>query len=303
MIPEYWYLPPVAYAWQVTLHSLVAGSVFFAWARHYGLGSGRSKRAILCVLLVLPLVTAAIPGRSSDTFRDTVAWLDSARVLSLRVGFDLHVADVALAVSAVALLATVWQEVMPIFRRARADFTTLPNRLVRIAAAVPDAARFRLGVLPDQRIMLATTGTPWAPRLLVSTGAVEHLDDDELLATLLHERAHWNGRRWISTLALYAIRLFQCWNPAALWTFRTYAVEVEVACDAEAMAARDRKPLIRALLKVYETLDRNDLATRRILRLRIDELRGASGGHGAEVSVETVVLAGGVLALLLPWLV
>jgi len=303
LIPEYWYLPPVAYAWQVTLHSLLAGSVFFAWARHHGLGSGRPKRAILCVLLVLPLVTAAIPGRGSAAFRDTVAWLDSARVLSMPVGFDLHVADVALLVGAVALLATVWQEVLPIFRHARADFSNLPERLVRIVAAVPDADRFQLGVLRDHRIILATSGTPWAPRLLVSEGALQDLDDDELLATLLHERAHWNGRRWLGTHALYAIRLFQCWNPAALWTFRTYAVEVEAACDAEATAARDRKPLIRALLKVYETLERNDVAARRILRLRIDELRGVSGTHGAEVSVEAVVLAGVVMALLLPWIV
>jgi Zn-dependent protease with chaperone function len=303
LTPEYWYLPPIAYAWQVTLHSLVAGSVFFAWARHHGLGSGRSKRTILCVLLVLPLVTAAIPGRGSDTFRDTEAWLDSARVLSLRVGLDLHVADLALIVGAAALLATFWQEVVPIFRPARADFTVLPDRLVRIAAAVPDVGRFRLGVLPDRRIMLATTGTPWAPRLLVSAGALEDLDDDELLATLLHERAHWNGRRWLATHALYAIRLFQCWNPAALWTFRTYGVEIEVACDAEAIAGHDGKPLIRALLKVYETLGRGDVAARRTLRLRIDELRGANGAHGNEVSVEAVLLATGVLAFLLPWLV
>ena len=52
MIPAYWYAPLPSFLWQVVLHSSIMGIVFYAWARHVGLPSGRSKRRLLGLWLV-----------------------------------------------------------------------------------------------------------------------------------------------------------------------------------------------------------------------------------------------------------
>ena len=58
---------------------------------------------------------------------------------------------------------------------------------------------------------------------------------------LAHEHAHWDGGRWLRSHALFIVRMLQCYHPVALWVFREYCIEVEVGCDAVAVAGRDRK--------------------------------------------------------------
>ena len=65
MIPAFWSAPLPAFLWQVLLHSAVAGVVLYAWAQRMRVPSGRAKRRLLVVLLILPLLTAAVPGRGS----------------------------------------------------------------------------------------------------------------------------------------------------------------------------------------------------------------------------------------------
>ncbi len=83
MIPAAWSAPLGSYLWQVAVHSAVMGFVFYAWARHVRLPSGRTKRTLLAILLVLPLLTAAVPGRAGVEFAEHIAWLNSARVLAI----------------------------------------------------------------------------------------------------------------------------------------------------------------------------------------------------------------------------
>ena len=72
MIPAIWYSPLASFLWQVVLHSFVMGLILYGWARSVKLPSGTAKQRLLGVLLVLPVVTAAIPGRATVEFAERV---------------------------------------------------------------------------------------------------------------------------------------------------------------------------------------------------------------------------------------
>lgn len=303
MIPSYWYTPAVAFLWQVALHSALAASVFAAWSRRAGLPSGRVRRWMLCLLLVLPVITAAVPGRYSFDFREQVAWLDSVRVLAVPLVGPLHVYHVVLLAALLTVAATVWQELVPVFSPPKADFSNAPEDLRRRVRELPGWDRCRVGILPDEHIVLATSGRPSQPRLMVSTGALRSLGEAELESVLRHENAHWRRGRWFYTHLFFLLRLLQCYNPVALWAFREYSIEVEVDCDGDAVDGNNYKPLARALMKVYESTDHGDYGARSILRARVDALVARPNAGEEPLRLESVVAAALVLLVLLPWIV
>jgi len=302
LIPAYWYSPVVVVGWQIILHSLVAGGALYAWSRHLRLPSGRTKRRILCTLLILPLITALAPGRNSFSFREQTAWLDSLRVLAIPLFDGVCVYHLALGTVALSILVSLWQEVLPLMWRRR-TCNRVPERVLQWARELPDWHHCRVRTTDDEEIFLATVGWPSRPQLLVSAGALQRLTDEELRAVLRHENAHWRGGRWLVTHALFVIRMLQCHNPIALWTFREYSIEVEIDCDADAVAGRDPRFLARALLKVYESTDPRDYSTRSTLRRRMNILLGKTDHEDRALPLETLVFVALVLVGLLPWIV
>ena len=302
--------PGATFLWQVALHSFVAAVVLYAWSRHLELPSGRPKRLLLASVLVVPLVTAALPGPETGALRDRLAWLDSARILELPVGVpavvldrELRLGDLALGVAAVTALVTVGQEMVPALRRLLPHGDPVPLAAGRLARSFPGWERVRVDVVDVPGFLAATTGLPGRPLLLLSPEALGHLRPDELEAVLRHEHAHWRRGRWIAVHLLFAARAIQLYNPVALWVFRHVSFEYELACDREAVAGGDPKPLIRALLAHYEAADRRDGATRRALRRRIDALRGRLPVDDGALPLASVGAAALLLLLLLPWIV
>jgi hypothetical protein len=240
-----------AFLWQVALHSAIAGFLFYAWARRRRLPPGRTRRRLLAVLLVLPMVTAAIPGRTGPEFRERLAWLDSERVLAIPVGAGFHLLDLAILLGLATVGITVWQEVLgPVLRRPATGPAALPEPLVRLVRGLPGWERCDIRSSPVRGILLATGGWPWRPRLIVSRDAVIGLAEAELAAVIRHEHAHWQAGRFMRSHALFLVRLLQCHNPVALWTFREYCLEVEIECDAAAVGGQDPGTLTRTLLAV-----------------------------------------------------
>lgn len=303
MIPSYWYSPVAAFCWQVSLHAFIAGGALYTWSRYLHLPSGNTKRWILCELLVLPLITALVPGRNSFDFREQTAWLDSLRILAIPVFYDVCIYHLVLGTAVLAVLASLWQEVLPLLQRPRRTGDVAPERMVQWIRELPAWHRCQVGVTGDTAIFLATAGWPSRPQLLVSEGALRQLTQGELEAVVRHENAHWRGSRWLLTHALFAIRILQCHNPIALWTFREYSIEVEIDCDAHAVAGRDPRLLARALLKVYESTDPRDYSTRSALRKRMNILLGKTELRDRALPFGTVVLIAFVLLVLLPWVV
>lgn len=300
---SYWFSYVPSVLWQIILHSFIAGIIFSLWSKRNGLTWGRARRQILGMLLILPVLTALVPGRGSFDFRERLAWMDSARILFLPLFGTLRIYHLVLAVSAIAVLATVWQELLPLLRRPAAAFDDVPEGLLRRARALPGWSRCRVGVSKDEGVFLATTGWPWRPLVLISPDAMRELSDAELEVTLLHEHAHCRRSRWLWLHALFLIRVLQCFNPVALWIFREYSLEVEVDCDAEAVAGRDPKLLARPLVRIYETTDPADFSSRIALRRRVDILLGRLPQADDSPDGTTVIAAFAVLMTLLPWVV
>jgi len=302
VIPAYWLSPLGAFLWQVVLHSSIMGIVFYAWAHRVRLPSGRSKRSLLATLLILPLVTAAIPGRTGLEFREQLAWLDSGRILAVPLGAGFRLYQLVLVVALLMVVLTVWQELVPVLRRPKRGLTEAPEGLVRLARSLPGWERCEVLASPSEDILLATGGWPRHPRLIVSRGALGRLTEDELIIVVHHEHAHWQAGRWIRSYGLFLVRLLQCYNPVALWSFREYCLEVEIECDAAAVAGRDPKLLGRALVKIYESTDRRDVAARSALRKRVDVLLDGDR-RDDELPGATLVAASSILLVVLPWVV
>ncbi len=302
MIPASWSEPLLSYVWQVVVHSSVMGVVFYIWAHRIGLPSGRTKRRLLTLLLVLPLFTAAVPGRGAPEFRERIAWLDSGRLTAIPVGAGLQVSHLALAAGLLVVALPLWQELWPSFRRRHTSGGPVPDSLTAIVRERAGWADCRIMMTASEVVMLATGGLLGRPWLLVSRGALDSLSGDELAAVVRHEHAHWRSGRWLHSHTLFVVRMLQCHNPVALWCFREYCVEVEIACDADAVAGRDAHLLVRPLLRIYESIDRRDAAARGALRKRVNVLL-AGGPSDDALPAPTVAAAAIVMLLVLPWLV
>lgn len=304
MIPAWWTSPIGAALWQVVLHSAVAAAIFTSWARRWPLPPGRVRRAMLGAILLLPLITAVVPGRGGFDFREQTAWLDSRRLLAIPLVGDLHVYHLALAMAGATVLASLWQEVVPVLRRwcDRRELEDPPEALARRVRSLPEWRGCRVRMCAEPGLHVSTFGRPGRPRLVLSHGVLE-LPAADLDAVLRHENAHWRHGRWWRTHVLFGVRLLQLFNPVALWAFREYTVENEIACDADAAEGYDPRSLARVLLRLYDDSAISGPATRSTLRRRVDALLGRIPRPADEPSTTTVWVACGLLLVTLPWIV
>jgi len=299
----------ISYLWQVALHSGTMGLILYIWVHRVGLPAGRTRQHLLGLLLVLPMVTAAVPWRSSVEFGERVAWLNSARLLAIPLPFGdggIQVSHLVMLGGVLTVLLTVWQEIVPALRHVLhatgPSAEPPPDDLVAAARSRAGWEHCEVHVTDGTAVEVATTGRPGRPRLVVSHGALAALSAEELDVVLTHEHAHWQQGRWWRTHLLFVVRLMQSYNPVALWAFREYCIEDEIACDAAAVVGRDPRLLARVLLRVYRTTDVGDLAARSALRKRVDVILA---GGPADAPPPPVVLPAVslVMMMVLPWLV
>lgn len=301
-MPAPWTATVAAFLWQVALHSSVMGLIFYVWVHRVGLRSGRTKRRLLATVLTLPLLTAAVPGRSSLEFTERLAWINSGRVLAIPLPFGFQIAHLALLIGVTVAVLTLWQEVAPSFSHPPASEAQVPSWLQTLVRGKPGWANCVVAISPEATILLATGGVPGRPRVIVSQGAIDQLAAPDLEMVLAHEHAHWDDGRWLRSHGLFIVRMLQCYNPVALWVFREYCIEVEVGCDAVAVAGADPKRFARVLLGIYDATDRRDVAARAAIRKRVDVLLGG-GPHDDVLPSATLTVVTVLMLLVLPWIV
>ncbi len=292
----------IAYCWQVTLHSATMGLILYLWVGRMDVRAGRLRRQLLALLVALPLVTAAIPGRGSVAFAEQVAWLNSARLLAIPLPFGLDVGTAVAAGGVLLVVITLWQEVSPGWTLNRPSAVPVPAALVARARSLEGWERCAVSLTAAPGIQVATGGRPGRPRLFISEAALDELSDSELDLVLAHEHAHWYHGSWWRVRALFVLRLAQSFNPVALWAFREYCTEVELDCDRAAVQGRDPKLLARVLLRIYHATARGDVSARSTLRQRVDVLL-AGGPDGSEPPAWVVPAVAFLMIGGLPWLV
>lgn len=168
-------------------------------------------------------------------------WHTVLPILTTHLGFDGHrlggvVVLLPAALVAASLLSAAWG----LGRATRSVRRLLGEAMI----GGPQGSV----IVSEQDVVLAAAGIG-RPRVVVSTGALLALDDDELAAGLAHEQAHIaRQHRWILLYA-EACRGLSIFFPGARQASRQLSHHLERDADAWALRRHDRLALAGAICK------------------------------------------------------
>jgi Zn-dependent protease with chaperone function len=250
---------------QAAFHTLVASLYVEALVRTWRARDPGQRIALRLIALGYPLVLfpallLLFPLREGDAFREEVALLVGRSWQQLRfLGAGLFQWFVG-TVSALGL-ALLLMDLVPFLARRRGAAPPLARGRGEAAALVAEvvALSARLGIdrpppvawVDRQSPMLFCTGV-LHPAVVVSRGAVELLDPEELRAALAHELAHLARRDPAASWGVLCARILMWFNPAFQVVARAVARDAEwLADDRAAEACGDRLALASGLLKLH----------------------------------------------------
>lgn len=141
--------------------------------------------------------------------------------------------------------------------RAMASRRLVSCLLDRRIPAPPGVLQIARRLRVESALDVVDEGTPVAftygwirPRVLISTGLVAGLTEDEMAAVLAHERYHLRRRDPLRVLLARAARDGLFYLPAAGELYRWFEAAKEVAADAAVIAELGRVELAKALCKL-----------------------------------------------------
>lgn len=129
-------------------------------------------------------------------------------------------------------------------QRVLARRRPLDSRLRRIAGSL--GIQPRLDLVDDPTVFTFCHGL-FRPRVCVSSGLVDRLSDDELLAVLTHEAHHVRHLDPLKILVGRTLASGLFFLPLAGALRRGYSAGKEICADADALAVGEGLPLARAL--------------------------------------------------------
>jgi len=155
-----------------------------------------------------------------------------------------------------AIVAAAWLARL-VFVLSRAALTV--DRLPR-AAHLPARLRSSVARTGVDRVQCISSGLPIAfcagarrPRIIVSEGLAEHLDDQALEAVLLHERQHLREREPMVRAACEAAAQVLVFFPLARWWSRRRIERAELRADQAALRHVGPRPVAAALFRLGST--------------------------------------------------
>jgi len=193
----------------------------------------RALTAILCALFVILYVPAtALFGLISHW-----CWHAVVPFLTTHLHFDGHaLGDATLTVPTFVLAASLLSVVVGLYRAAR----QVQILLRRTVGEGPDESV----LLADGEMLVAAAGIRH-PRVLVSAGALLAFDDEELAASLEHERGHIARRHRYLLVLAELFRALARFLPGTRAAMRELVFHLERDADRYAIA-RDHDPSVLA---------------------------------------------------------
>ncbi len=265
-------------------------------------GSAASPRTLAALYLLSLLGVATLPAVGAGCLAGTAAWVvgwaqeswppcplgsgaGAWGMLGLAAG-----AAVAGALLGAAVLQAAWARRVELRGAAQARATI---------RRVPSGAR--AWVVPSA-IPIAFTGGLLQPKIVVSTGLLALLEEDEQAAVLEHEAAHLRAGHARLLILGGAVAGLYAWLPTVASTWAGLRRELEVVADDEAVRHVGKKALLHALAKVAlaqvqaTPLSAAALADPDHLRYRIHRL-GMSASPCPVISAAVIGLIGFLVAL------
>jgi Zn-dependent protease with chaperone function len=283
-----------ALLWSYAALLAFAGPVVLRWLA----GSRRSPR--LAVLAwqgasVSVVLAACLGGLSLLLPR--VSWavdvseLLRSCVMALRAQYGTP-GPLAAAVGAgvVLLIAGQLLTALAVTKRSNARARLRHHDLVRLVGTRDEVRG--MSVVPSSSAAAYCVPGPGAV-VVLTTGALERLQDDELAAVLVHEHAHLRGRHHWVVAAAEVLQLAWPWVPLFRLAHAEVSVLVEMLADDAAARASDRVCVARALVTLgtvgvpVGTLG----ATGASPRERVERMLRPAQRVGVVTSLSTLVMA------------
>lgn len=252
---------------QAIFHTLVASLFVEALVRSWRVREPGQRIALRLTALGYPLVlfpalVVLFPLRADDAFREDAAIFVGRRWEETRLlGAGLFEWWTVLLVAAGAALLLM--DLVPFLaRRRRAGAPPRDGGGADAdAAIVAEVSRLsaRLGMARPPPVIWLDRGAPMLycagarrPVVIVSRGAAELLDPEELRAALAHELAHLARHDPAASWVVLWARIVMCFNPAFQVVARAVARDAEWLADERAAeACGDRLALASGLLKLH----------------------------------------------------
>jgi Zn-dependent protease with chaperone function len=256
MLTERW----VEYAAQSMTHALVAALAVEALLRVWRARAPDDRLVLRSLALCLPLaVTPAVvllaPQRASEEFHDAWALFASRRWGDLQVA-GVSVLELGVLAGAALGLVLFLMDLVPLLSSRRRALPPAAEAPPELAAALAEVARSTVGagLVPalhflESRDCAVFCAGAIRPVLVVSRGALDLLDAEELRAALAHEVAHLRRRDPALSWLLMAARGVLFFNPVAQVIARALARGAEWSADER--AGGDRLALASAVVKLY----------------------------------------------------
>jgi len=245
------------YLAQSTTHALVAALATEALLQIWRVRAPADRLALRMTGLLQPLlVTPALwlcERRQGEEFRDRWVLFASRRWEELSVAGSSAFSVFLWVVGALGT-ALLLMDLVPLLagqRRGGPAASAAPEPLRALVEAAAAAMRIQsppLRFVETRAPALFCQGTR-RPGLVVSRGAYELLDREELRAALSHELVHVRQRDPALSWALMGIRACLFFNPAVQVVARAVARDAEWRADE--CAGGDRLALASALLKLH----------------------------------------------------
>jgi hypothetical protein len=160
-----------------------------------------------------------------------------------------------LLLTGVGMLREMWslgralQQTFRFTRRVRDHRIAVPVEVATISGGLGIGGRVR--VVDGARPFALTYGLR-RPRILLSTGLLRSLNNEELAAVLAHERAHVRNRDPLKNMVARMIPARHFYLPGMTHLSRRFTVGRELAADRSAIARHGIAALAGSLLKVSE---------------------------------------------------
>jgi hypothetical protein len=156
----------------------------------------------------------------------------------------LHLLSLAASVTLLTVLCWILAAAVAAVLRARHRQRTLLGLLAHDDPKVPGA------LVVDYPAAAAYCVPGLRSAIVISAGALDLLDADELAAVLAHERAHLRARHDLVLLPFTALLRAFRWSETALAANAEVALLVEMLADDRARKRRPARELATALLRV-----------------------------------------------------